>query len=364
MTRPIDQGTSGSGHHLLEIVRHLLKQNKNFDITLIHYVKNDKEIYKGVRELIVPRNPFKASKIIRKENFDLIHYSPLTILSPFWGVKAKKVCTIHGAEPDLVPQYYTLIQRLHSTYAMPVVARMMDHTFTVSETSKKYLTKTYKIDPDKYSITYNAVNPDFRVLKGENFPANKKFNTGDKFIFHVSKCSHRKNPEGIIRAFALFSKKYPDYKLVLAGSGWECDEVMELLNTQGVKDKTVFTGFAKEEDVIELLNTASAFVFPSYAEGFGMPNVESMACGCPVVTTGVFAVPEVVADAAIVVDDPRDYETIGKSLISIVENKDIRERLINRGLERYKDFSWVKSADHILEIYNKLLAKEKEKPLC
>lgn len=355
LTRPIDQGTSGSGHYLLEIVRHLLKQNKDFDITLIHYLKNDKDIYKGVNELIIPRNPFKASKIIKKQGFDLIHYSPLTILSPLWGVKAKKVCTIHGAEPDLVPEYYTLVQRLHSKYAMPFVARKMDHTFTVSETSKKYLTDTYKIDPSKYSITYNAVNQNFIVLEGNKFPANEKHNTGDKFIFHISKCSHRKNPEGIVKGFSLFSKDNPEYKLVLAGSGWDCEDVNYIVEDEGIKDKLVFTGFTLEEDVIELLNSASMFVFPSHAEGFGIPNVEAMSCACPVITSAVFAVPEVVEDAALVVEDPKDYKTIAKYMNDLAKNEELRKELIEKGLKRCKDFSWVKSADHILETYKKLI---------
>lgn len=358
MTRPIDQGTSGSGHHLFEIVSHILNQNKDFDITLIHYLKNDKEIYKKANELIVPRNPFIASKMIKNEGFDLIHYSPLTILSPLWGIKVKKVCTIHGAEPDLIPHYYTLIQRLHSKYIMPVVARLMDHTFTVSQTSKEYLTKAYKIDPEKYSITYNAVNKDFKLLDGSVFTANEKFKTGDNFVFHVSKYSHRKNPEGIIKGFNLFSKEYPDYKLVLAGSGWECAEVKVLLKELGILEKVIFTGYTKEKDVIELLNSAKLFLFPSYAEGFGMPNIEAMACGCPVVTTAVFAVPEIVGDAALVVDDPADYKAISENMINIVSDESLRKNLIEKGLKRYKDFSWVQSADHILNTYKKLLNKD------
>lgn len=354
-TRPIDQGTSGSGHYLREIVEHLLKQNNDFDITFIHYEKNDKDIYKGQNQLIIPRNPFKASKIIKRENFDLLHYSPLTIMAPIWGVKAVKVATIHGAEPDLVPHYYSMVKRLHSKFIMPIYARLMDHIFTVSVTSKNYFVKNYKISPEKISITYNAVNPAFKVLEGDSFPANSKFNTGDKFVFHISKCSHRKNPEGIIRAFSIFSKKYPEYNLVLAGSGWDSDYVKALLREEGISDKAVFTGFAYQQDVVELLNSASLFLFPSFAEGFGIPNIEAMSCGCPAITTRVFALPEIVGDAAMLLDNPKDYKTLAEIMIEVTENRELRDSLIEKGLKRCRDFSWVESADHILKTYKKLI---------
>ena len=354
-TRPIDQGTSGSGHYLKEIVAHLLKQNKDFDITLIHYQKNDKPIYNGVKELIIPRNPFKASKIIKKEGFELLHYSPLTIMAPRWGVKAIKVATIHGAEPDLVPQYYSVIKRLHSRLIMPIYARLMDHIFTVSETSKEYFVKNYKISPLKISITYNAVNPSFKELPGKSFPANEKFNTGNKFIFHISKCSHRKNPEAIIKAFKLFSEDHSDFKLVLAGSGWNSNYVVELLKDQKVLDKTIFPGFVTEQEVIELLNSATLFVFPSFAEGFGIPNIEAMSCGCPVITSGVFALPEIVENAALLVNEPKNYKELADKMNQIVSNNILKDDLIKKGFNRCKAFSWVNSANHILDIYNQLL---------
>lgn len=354
-TRPIDQGTSGSGHHLKEIVTHILKQNKDFDITLIHYAKNNKEIYNGVKELIIPRNPLRASKIIKKESFDLLHYSPLTIMAPIWGISARKVATIHGAEPDLVPQYYSIIKRLHSKYIMPIYARLMDHIFTVSNTSKTYFVDTYKIPSEKISITYNAVNKAFKKLDGNDFEANRKYSTGDKFIFHISKCSHRKNPVGIIKSFSIFAEKYNEFKLVLAGSGWNSDYVKELLIKTNILHKTVFPGFVAEQDVIELLNTASIFIFPSYAEGFGIPNIEAMSCGCPAITSGVFALPEIVDDAAIIVKDPEDHKGLASAMENIVEDNNLRNNLIDKGFNRSKFFSWEKSANHILETYKKIL---------
>lgn len=350
-TRPIDQGTSGSGHYLKEIVEHLLVQNHEFDITFIHYQKNDKPIYKGQKELIIPRNPLKASRIIEKEGFDILHYSPLTIMAPRWGVKAIKVATIHGAEPDLVPEYYSKVKQLHSRFVMPIYARLMDHIFTVSNTSKDYFVKKNYNKAENISITYNAVNPAFKVLEGDSFPANEKFKTGDKFVFHISKCSHRKNPTAIIKSFKLFSEEYPDYKLVLAGSGWNSDEVKQILTDECILDKAIFPGFVSQQEVVELLNTASIFVFPSFAEGFGIPNIEAMSCACPVITTGVFALPEIVQDAALIVEDPKDYVSIADNMKSIISDDKLKQKLIDKGLLRCKDFSWVDSADHILATY-------------
>ncbi|MFP4427411.1 MAG: glycosyltransferase family 4 protein [Spirochaetaceae bacterium] len=359
-TRPIDQGTSGSGHHLLEMVRHILELNEEFEIYLIHYEPNEKPIYRhpGVAgEIIVPRNPFAAARKLAPYGFSLLHHSPLTIYSPLRVPGAARVATIHGAEPNIIPRYYSLQARLHARFIKPRLARRMDHIFTVSETSKRYYAEHWGVDPGRVSITYNACAPAYRRLEPpfEELPALKRLGLDTPYLFHISKHSHRKNPEAIASAFATVarSEEIPGLKLVLAGKGWENESLETRLRDLGVLDRVVFTGFVGEEEVVELFNGAFAFLFPSRAEGFGMPNVEAMACGCPVITSNAFALPEIVGDAALIVE-PEDHDALATSILRLHREPELRSQLITKGLDRAASYSWEKSARTVLAVYRQL----------
>lgn len=357
-TRPIDQGTSGSGHHLLEIVRHVLAANTDFEIFLIHYERNEKAVYREAQEIIVPRNPLAAARSLAPYAFDILHYSPLTVHSPILGVKARKAATIHGAEPNILPRYYTLPARLHAKYVKPVLARRMDRIFTVSETSKRYYAEHWGVAPERVSICYNAVDAQYRPDRDPG-PTKRKYGIRGRYLLHVSKYSPRKNPDCILRAFRSLAAREDtrDVGLVLAGSGWNSESVLGFLEREKLMDRVVFTGFTPEDDLVALYSGAEAFLFPSRAEGFGMPNVEAMACGCPVVTSRVFAIPEIVGDAALLMDDPDDHEDLAAKALSLIQDRAAREALIRRGLARAASFSWEESARTVLDGYRSLLAE-------
>ncbi len=360
-TRPIDKGTSGSGHHLHEMVKTILQLNREmslFELFLIHYVRNDREIYKQANEIIIPRNPLAAAQVLRKYNFDLLHHSPLTIFSPLAGLKVKRVATIHSAEPNIIPQYYNFLERAHARWIKPVYARKMDHVFTVSETSKQYYMENWHVPGEKISVCYNAVDPVYHKLEG-TLTTLKKLSISGRYIYHISKYSLRKNPDCLLRGFHELSQKpgMEDLLLVISGSGWDNEHVHFMLDELSLNEKVIFTGFTAEEDVVQLYNGASAFLFPSRAEGYGMPNIEAMACGCPVITTRAFAIPEIVGDAALLVDDPDDYIAFSEQTRRVLINAGLRESLIRKGFEQVKRYSWEKSATTVLEEYTKLLAQ-------
>lgn len=348
-TRPIDQGTSGSGSHLEQLVKHILELNKDFEIEFIHYTyKRDKSIYNGIKDIVIPRNPLKASKILKKENFDLLHYSPLTFFAPLWLKDVKKVATIHGAAPVFLPKQYSLIKKLHDKYLRKFLSKKMDHIFTVSKASKDYLMEDYKLNPEKISITYNAVDSDFKVI--DNVEKDKNF----KHIFHLSKYSSRKNPEVILKGFKEICKETDDIKLILAGSGWNGKEVVKYFKDNGLEDRVIFPGFVSRERIVELFNIADLFLFPSHYEGFGMPNIEAMACGCPVITSNVFAIPEVVGDAALIMKDHTDPKELASKSLELLNNNELSAELISKGIKRAKRFSWKESAETVLNKYKEL----------
>jgi len=356
-TKPIDQGTSGSGSHLRQLVNQILEINDKFNIVLIHHSKNNKEIYKKTNELIIPLNPVIASIKLIKENFDILHYSPLTILSPVWLKKPKKIATIHGggAAEYYFPHYHSKLRTLHSKIIRPYYARKLDYIFTVSQISKSQIIKYYRVDKDKIKLTYNAVGDDFKVYKKKSIELRKKYGIDSPFIFHLSKYSLRKNPWTMLKAFKILKKNNKSIKLVLGGNGWKNKEVIDFASQQKILKDIIFTGFVPRTDVSRLLNLAEIFLFPSLFEGFGMPNLEAMACGCPVITSNAFAIPEIVGDAALILKNNMDPVELSNKVIQILEDENLRKTLIKKGLERVKLYSWRESAQTVLETYEKCL---------
>ncbi|MFX0082915.1 MAG: glycosyltransferase family 4 protein [Candidatus Hodarchaeota archaeon] len=356
-TKPIDQGTSGSGSHLRQLVNRILDINDRFNIILIHHSKNNKEIYKRTDELIISKNPIIASSKLRKEKFDILHFSPLTILSPVWLKKPKKIATIHGggAYELYFARKYNIIKRLHAKTIRPYYARKLEYIFTVSRITKRQIINYYRVNKDKIYLTYNAVDDDFKVYNKKPIELKKKYGIDSPFIFHLSRYSMRKNPWTLLKAFQILKKQENSIKLVLGGSGWKNKEVIEFTRQQNLLNDIVFPGFIPRRDVIGLLNLAEVFVFPSFFEGFGMPNLEAMACGCPVITSNAFAIPEIVGDAALILKNNSDHVELANKMIEVLENDKLRNILIKKGLERVKLYSWEESAQTVLNIYDKCL---------
>lgn len=327
-----------------------------FDFTLIHYEKNDRPIYARAKEMIVSRNPFAAAASVRKESFDIVHYAPLSPYAPVWGVSAKKVATMHGAEPYLVPELYGFIHRFHARFTKPILARKMDAVVTVSKTSRDFLSSRFGISPDRFTVCHNGVGPSYRQLDKEQITAPARLGIRTPYVMHLSNFSERKNPVTIIRGYSNFRKSTQgrDTTLVLAGRGWRNAKTLDLVAELGISDHVLFPGYVSERDTVELLNSAICFLFPSLAEGFGIPNLEAMACGCPVITSSVFAIPEIVGDAALLIDDPRDYRQAAEAMRLLVTDSNLRNSRIERGIKRVKAFSWKDSAQSLLALYRRL----------
>lgn len=357
ITRSIDRsGTSGSGHYFREIVQHLIPIVPDLDIRLAHYSESDDELYRLVPELILPLNPLRAAARLNREGADLVHFSPLTIVSPINGLKAKTVATVHSAEPVLLPEAYSWIKRVHSRYLIPRYARRLDTLITSSGTSKGWFSEHYRIPEENIVVAHAACAPAFRRLPEEDrtTPHPDDPQIPGPFIFHVSRFSERKNPWTMLEAFARLTQE-SRLSLVLAGKGWDDPAVRDRARQLGIATRVITPGFVSEETVVRLLNRAELFWFPSLSEGFGMPNIEAMRCGCPVITSAVFAVPEIVGDAAIVLPDPRDAGALVDATQRVLVDPIERKRLIDAGLAWSARYSWEASARIMADVYRRLL---------
>ncbi|MFX1573970.1 MAG: glycosyltransferase family 4 protein [Promethearchaeota archaeon] len=356
-TKPIDQGTSGSGSHLRQLLNHVLEINDKFSITLIHYTKNDHEIYRKAQELIIPRNPLFAHFKLKKENFDILHYYPLTIFSPVWLKNPKKITTIHGggAAELYFPTQFSKIKRFHAKFIKPLLFKRMDYFFIGSKAVKKFLTHQCNLKEERIYFTHSAVDSDFKIFQKRPEKIKEKYGITKPFIFHLSKFSERKNPWIILKAFHLIRKEKKDLTLILGGKGWKNKKVLDFAKKYKILKNIIFTGFIPRKDVIKLFNLAEIFLFPSFFEGFGMPNLEAMACGCPVITSKAFAIPEIVGNAAILLENNSDPIELANKIVRLLEDDVLKNDLIKKGLERVKLYSWKKSAQIVLNIYEKSL---------
>lgn len=263
---------------------------------------------------------------------------------------------MHGIEEVLYPAGYTLAQRLHETILQPAYMRRMDGIATVSNASKTYFASHYRVRPDRIVITTNGLGNAFRKMPSEELAGIELSIPPKSFILHISRYSMRKNPATIIGGFARFIERTGlDFNLVCAGKGWDGAEAHDFAEKAGILDRYVAPGFITEEMSVALMNRASVFVFPSFAEGFGMPNIEAMACGCPVVTSNIFAIPEIVGDAAIKIQKVDDCEELGSAIEKIVTNESFRADLVSRGFAQIGKYDWNESAKAILAFWKSIL---------
>jgi glycosyltransferase involved in cell wall biosynthesis len=356
-TKQLDSWKSGSGHHMAQVMEHVLDRNGGrFDFTFVHYKPSDNPIYARVREILLPRNPLSASRIIARESFDLVHYSPLTFYAPIFGVHAKKVATMHGAEQLILRSFKGPAEFLHETLLVPVYSRRMDGIFTVSETSKRFFVERYGLRPEDIVVGYNGLGPEYKVLAAEEVTAPERFGARRPYVYHVSRFSERKNPWVLLEAFARFARTgNRPHSLVCGGSGWDNPRVKETAARLGIQGRLVTPGFISERDSAELMNGADLLIYPSKAEGFGMPPTEAMACGCPVVCTAAFAMREVVGDAALVIEDSQDTEGIADAMNRVLDEKGLADSLRERGFARLGLYSWDIAADKLITLYDRLL---------
>lgn len=191
----------------------------------------------------------------------------------------------------------------------------------------------------------------FRSYENEELQLiRKKYRLPENFIFSVGSIEPRKNLKNLIHAYIGLDKTVRrEFKIVLAGfKGWNNKEIMELL--EKVKDDVIYLGYVPDSDLGKLYNVATLFVYPSLYEGFGLPPLEAMACGCPAVVSNVTSLPEVCGDAACYVD-PFDVESITDGIHRVVTDETLRRSLIAKGFERAKLFSWERSARAHLKVF-------------
>ncbi len=288
-----------------------------------------------------------------RERIDVLH---VTITAPLF-VPARIVVTVHDIAFERYPQFYPpdFVARLR--VMVPLAIRRAAIVLTLSEFSKQHIVRRYSVPSEKIVVVPCAAGSMYQPIYDEARLAavRKRYGTSEHFILYVGDLQPRKNLKTLVTAYTrLRQTDTIRHKLVLVGrKGWLYDELFTVMRASGYIDDLVLTDYVPDEDLVALYNAANLLVYPSIFEGFGIPPLEAMACGTPVVTSTTSSLPEVVGDAAITVD-PLDAEAMAQAIAQVLNNRALRAELIARGLRRASLFSWEETARTIQSVYQRV----------
>lgn len=231
-----------------------------------------------------------------------------------------------------------------------------DRIIAISESTKKDIIECIDYPKDEIDVIYNGVDHNiFHPMHvPQKFLEKYELNKQCKNILYVGAEDARKNLSTLLKALNLVKKEFSDIMFIKVGDpGWHSERhiLKKLIKDLDLNAK--FVGYVPEHELPYFYNSADVFVFPSLYEGFGLPPLEAMACGTPVVTSNTSSLPEVVGNAGIMVD-PLDVDGFAEAIIKVLDNENLRNTLIQRGLERAREFTWERTAKETLEVYKKL----------
>ena len=365
ITNSIDEGHPSYTVYLYNLIKNFKSQDCENEYYLIHHTNIDLDIYKENNEIIIPLpsrgimklfywKHFLLPKELKKQKLDLLH-DPRGIELLSQKFPYRKIITAQDISSLICPgmSFRGYISwKLFAKRAM----NNSEKIIAISECLKQDIIQNIGIPEHKIKVVYNGKSEKFKPLSREKILAfRNKYKLAFPFVLYLGQLQPRKNILLIIRAFHKL-QQCNDIKqnLVIAGTGKQYHEIFELSKQLGLENRIIFTGFIQDEDLPSLYNAADLFVFPSIYEAFGLPPLEAMACGVPVITSDRGAFPEVVGDAGMMVN-PEDVDELATAMLKVLTNEGgIKDLMIRKGLERSKLFDWKTSAKQIIEIYNNI----------
>jgi len=283
-----------------------------------------------------------------------VFFSPHFIATPTTR-NCKKVITFHDLSFERYPEFFDGIRKLwHFSNNPKRQAKDADHILAVSESTAYDLSDIYGIDSGKVSVVYSGIGQEYfnEQTQGELRHVKGKYKLPERFILSLSTIEPRKNVLGTVKAFDVFKKsaRGQDVKLVIAGKpGWLYKETFDAIKNSQYKDDIQYLGFIEDNDKPALYRLAELFVYPSIYEGFGFPPLEAMASGTPVITSACSSLPEVVEDAALLVD-PFNISDIAWMMEEVTTDLALAKSLREKGIAQAKKFTWQKCAEETLRV--------------
>ncbi|OGH05973.1 MAG: hypothetical protein A2W22_03535 [Candidatus Levybacteria bacterium RBG_16_35_11] len=316
----------------------LPKENKNW-----LYIKVSKKF--GPWTLTDLSKKLSSDKKVLDVFFSPTHYLPLRVPMPC-VISILDVSYLYFPELFKKKDLYKL--KLWGRYSI----KRADKVLTISKSSKNDIINEYKLKPEKVAVTYPGIREILKTSMKEDLV--EKFGIKGDYILFVGTLQPRKNIKRLIEAF---SRLKTDLELVIVGKkGWMYEEILNAPKEYGISDKVRFLDSVTNEDLPSLYKNALCFILPSLYEGFGLPILEAMQYGCPVITSSISSLPEAAGEAALYVN-PEDVDDIAQKLEKMINDSNLREDLIKKGYEQVKKFSWEKTAKETLNVLEEVAKK-------
>lgn len=305
------------------------------------------------------RVPLALALELRRRPVDVLHVQYTA--PPF--CPAPVVTTIHDLAFEHLPETFTRRGKAQLRLTVRRTARQAAHILTVSEFSRQDILKTYGIPPDKVTVTHNGCEAQFTphpTSEREAETIKQKFGITRDYLLAVGSLQPRKNLVRLLRAYAQLREQQPGFQLQLVIVGrqlWLYQEILREIRQQNFAADVIVTGYADDEDLPALYRSAVALVYPSLFEGFGLPPLEAMACGTPVITSDSSSLPEVVGDAGILVN-PYDEGELAQAMWRITNDAARRAQLRQAGLQQAQRFTWAAAAAKTWAVYQAITKQQ------
>lgn len=295
--------------------------------------------------------------ILRRAGVDLLH--ALAFVAPLVG-SPPFVVTIYDLSFLRYPQAFRPFNRWYLHHFTARAVQRARAIITISESTRQDVINFFRVAPERVQTIYCGVDSTFCPLPAATIAAFKaKQGLPDNFVLYLGTLEPRKNVEGLIRAYAHWRRQAAQVPpLVIAGGkGWYYQEIFKLVETLHLAESVHFPGYIPQEALALWYNAATFFVYPSHFEGFGLPVLEAMACGTPVITSTAASLPEIIGpDGAGRLVDPADPLALAEAMAQLSHDADLRARLARQGLARAANFQWEKTARQTVALYQKVLA--------
>ncbi len=364
LTDSIESGSPGFRQYVTGLVEGM-GALASCDITLVHrgadpyyagrrheyapHVRGNLRIFRELR-----RRQWVLPPYLEARGFDVVHdtyhFGPFLRPSRF-----ARVLTIGDLTPLVTPTHSAKQRWAHRLLA-PVIAHRAHQIVTFSENSKRDIVRLFHVPGERLTVAHLAASDRFRPMPAAHIEImRQRLGLPDRYVLHVGTLEPRKNIGMLVRAFAAAQPELRDAVLLLVGRpGWRMESLPVLIDELGVRDRVVIRGDISGDDLPAVYGGALALAYPSLYEGFGLPPLEAMQCGLPVVTSNVSSLPEVVGDAALTVD-PSSVDELARGLVAVACDPALRDELRERGLRRAATFSWRRTAEVTCAAYARAL---------
>jgi glycosyltransferase involved in cell wall biosynthesis len=352
----------GVGRYLEGFIQYSKIVSPDIEYTLYFNSKANRQV-DGFRTKIIDV-PFLKKNIfwmnvalpfeLMREKYDLFH-------CPFYGLPYIQPCpmvvTIHDISYIAHPEWFASRTRMSFKLTTDHAIRTAKKIMTDTEFSKKEILKYYKVPEDRISVVYAATGPNFKPQdKATALKAAKGIGAASPFLLHVGAIHARRNVERALRAFVQVKKKFPDMRFILVGRQDKNIDISGLATHLGIKDSVTMIEYIDEPALVSLYNACEALVYPSLYEGFGLPVLEAMACGAPVIAANASCTPEVLGGAGVLFD-PYNEVSIADTVIRVLGDNKLKSEIVAKGLKRAADFSWERAARQTVDIYRDVAGK-------